>query len=159
MISLRCVLPPCVHAVLAIYSLGFLHDLCLLLWLEQLTHAHRLTRHSRSTFTFTDQPWHVARCRNNDEKTSSPCTCFSLLFFFFIRLRDAEKHRLQVLVARFCLTISCTDALAIFLTTAVVYKRGCLGHPPRQPRWEPRKPNLKPPVLTSQLLTLGGHAS
>ena len=34
MISLRCVLPPCVHAVLAIYSLGFLHDLCLLLWLE-----------------------------------------------------------------------------------------------------------------------------
>ena len=40
-------------------------------------------------------------------------------FFSFTRLRDAEKHRLQVLVARFCLTISCIDALAIFLTTAI----------------------------------------
>ena len=44
----------------------------------------------------------------------------SLSFFFsLIRLPDAEKHRLPVLVARFCLTISCTDALAIFLTTAI----------------------------------------
>ena len=65
-----------------------------------LTHAHRLTRHSCSTFTFTDQPWHVARGRNNDEKSSSPCTCFSLLFFFFL-LSDFEM--LKNIVFKFLL--------------------------------------------------------
>ena len=45
-------------------------------------------------------PRHVARGRNNDEKTSSPCTCFSLLFFL---LSDFEM--LKNIVFKFLLLV------------------------------------------------------
>ena len=63
----------------------------------------------------------VARRQRQEQWRKNFFSVYMLLspFFFFIRLRVAEKHRLQVLVAQFCLSISCTDALAIFLTTAI----------------------------------------
>ena len=85
------------------------------------THTGSLVTHAAPSRS-PDKPWHVARGRNNDEKTSSLCTCFSLLFFFSF-LSDMEMLKNMAFkflhVARFCLTISCTDSLAIFLTTAI----------------------------------------